>query len=113
MDHQDWGTNIINIQNKEPSKPVQKIVLSESHSHFVKLNNADGEDGFHQETISYSLRMEIQKARNAKKLSQKQLAKNLNISATIIHEYESGKSIPNPSMLVKLSKELGVKLKKH
>ena len=113
MEHQDWSTNIVNKQNKEPSKQVTKTVLSESHSHFVKLNNADGEDGFHQETISYSLRMEIQKARNANKLSQKQLAEKLNISAKLIHEYESGKSIPNSVVLVKMSKVLGVKLKKH
>ena len=112
MSHQDWDTEILNRQSStETSGKKQTVVLSEQHSKFVKLESCTGEDVKH-ETVTYTLRMEIQKARNANKMTQKQLAERLGISAKIIHDYESGKAIPNPQLLVKMSRVLGVKLKK-
>ena len=54
--------------------------------------------------------MAIQKARQAKKMTQKELAILLNIQASVISEYECGNAIPNRQLLSKISKVLGVKI---
>ena len=45
--------------------------------------------------MSKDLKLAISKGRNAKGLTQKQLATQLNMQPQIINEYESGKAIPN------------------
>ena len=75
-----------------------------------KLEN-DSET-FAHETVSSSLKKQIQSARLAKKMTQAQLAQAINEKPQIINEYESGKAIPNPQVLSKMSRVLGVKLKK-
>ena len=49
-------------------------------------------------------------ARRAKKMTQAQLAQAINEKPQIIQEYESGKAIPAPAVLSKLSRALGVVL---
>lgn len=46
-----------------------------------------------------------------KEMSQKDLAQKVNEKPSIIQEYESGKAIPNPGILGKLERALGVKLR--
>ena len=50
------------------------------------------------------------KARNAKGLTQKQLAQQLNMQPQVINEYESGKAIPNNAVIAKIERALGAKL---
>ena len=50
----------------------------------------------------------ITKIRQARKLTQKQLAKKLNVDQTTISAYEKGRGLPNSDMLIKLSKELHI-----
>ncbi|KAI0317297.1 hypothetical protein OF83DRAFT_1172114 [Amylostereum chailletii] len=45
------------------------------------------------------------------KLSQKDVAQKINEKPTILQDYESGKAIPNPQILGKLERVLGVKLR--
>lgn len=72
---------------------------------------AETED-FHHEHVSSDLKKQIVQARTAKKLTQAQLAQLINERASVIQEYESGKAIPNPQVLSKLSRCLGVTLRK-
>lgn len=67
---------------------------------------------FHHEKVSASLKQQIVQARTAKKMTQAQLAQAVNEKPNIIQDYESGKAIPNPQILNKLSRALGVTLKK-
>ena len=60
--------------------------------------------------VSRELRTAISQARTAKGLTQKQLATQLNVKATMISDYESGRAIPNPQFIVKIERKLGVKL---
>lgn len=110
-DHQDWDNQILN-KTKPGKASKKKVILCEKHSHLVKMEQSTGEDGFHHDTVTYSLRMQIQQARNANKMKQKELANAIGVQPNIITDYESGKAIPNPQMLNKLSKTLGVKFKK-
>ncbi|KAF5205681.1 Multiprotein-bridging factor 1c [Thalictrum thalictroides] len=61
--------------------------------------------------VSTEVKQAIQKARLAKKLSQAELAKQINEKASVVQEYESGKAVPNQNVLAKLEKVLGVKLR--
>jgi putative transcription factor len=68
---------------------------------------------FEHERVSTELKKQIQQARLAKKLTQAQLAQMINEKPQIINEYESGRAIPNPQILSKMSRVLGVTLRKN
>ncbi|XP_057873197.1 multiprotein-bridging factor 1b [Cryptomeria japonica] len=63
------------------------------------------------ERVPSELRKNIMQARLDKKLTQAQLAQQINEKPQIIQEYESGKAIPNQQVIVKLERVLGVKLR--
>jgi putative transcription factor len=46
-----------------------------------------------------------------KKLSQKDVAQKINEKPSVIQDYESSKATPNPQILGKLERVLGVKLR--
>ena len=112
VEHQDWNVEVLNKSKNIENQSKKKVVLSEDHSRLVKLTNNTGEEGFHIEKVSYSLKMQIQKARNANKLSQKDLAFKIGVHAKMINEYESGIAIPNHTILMKMQKCLGVKFER-
>ncbi|KAL7408872.1 multi protein-bridging factor 1 [Mrakia frigida] len=55
-------------------------------------------------------RMEAKTA-EGKSMTQKELATKVNERPGVIQEYESGKAVPNPALLAKLERVLGVKLR--
>jgi putative transcription factor len=74
----------------------------------AQLDN-DSESTKHA-TVSAELRIALQQARTAKKLTQKQLATQLNMQVQIINEYESGKAVPNNQVISKFERALCAKL---
>mmetsp|Transcript_13446 Transcript_13446/g.35011 ORF Transcript_13446/g.35011 Transcript_13446/m.35011 type:complete len:143 (-) Transcript_13446:195-623(-) len=60
--------------------------------------------------VDLNLSKSIMQARTAKKMTQDQLAKALNIDKKIIVEYENGKAIPNGQVIAKIERALGAKL---
>mmetsp|Transcript_31491 Transcript_31491/g.50843 ORF Transcript_31491/g.50843 Transcript_31491/m.50843 type:complete len:139 (-) Transcript_31491:186-602(-) len=64
----------------------------------------------HHERVSLTTAQSIQQGRQGKKWTQKQLAQAINEQANLIAEYENGKAIPNPQILVKIERALGVKI---
>ena len=73
-----------------------------------KLDN--DHDTLAHETVTHNFRVSLQKARIAKKMSQKDLAMALNERAASINDYESGKAIPNGAFIARLERVLGSKL---
>ena len=61
--------------------------------------------------VSPSVGRAMQTARMELKLSQKDLAQKINEKPSVLQDYESGKAIPNPQILGKLERALGVKLR--
>ena len=53
----------------------------------------------------------MQTARMEKNLSQKDVAQKINEKQSVLQDYEAGKAIPNPQILAKLERVLGVKLR--
>merc|ERR1711998_493222 len=91
----------------EPVKHAGGAVTS-SGMNAAALEN-ETEELKHQ-TVSKDLRLAITQARNAKGLTQKQLANSLNMQPSVINEYESGKAIPNNQIISKIERALGAKL---
>jgi putative transcription factor len=61
--------------------------------------------------VEGAVKKAIMQGRLAKKMTQAQLAQQINEKPQIIQEYESGKAIPNQQILSKLERILGVKLR--
>ncbi|KAG1796794.1 multi protein bridging factor 1-domain-containing protein [Suillus plorans] len=61
--------------------------------------------------VNASVGKAIQTARMDKQLTQKDLAQKTNEKPSVIQDYESGKAIPNPAVLGKFERILGVKLR--
>jgi len=57
-----------------------------------------------------SIGSRIKQARKGANVSLRKLAENLGVSAMMISKYENDKNVPNSEILMRLSKELGVKL---
>lgn len=60
--------------------------------------------------VPTDLKKALIQARNAKGLTQKALAQQLQMAPTIVNEYESGKAIPNNAIISKMERALGCKL---
>ncbi|GKE62043.1 multiprotein-bridging factor 1c, partial [Tanacetum coccineum] len=63
------------------------------------------------ERVGAEVRQMIQKARIENKMSQAELAKRINERPQVVQEYENGKAVPNQSVLAKMERVLGVKLR--
>ena len=74
----------------------------------AKLEN-DSEH-FAVQKVNANLSKAIQQARIAKSMTQKALATAINEKPQVIQQYESGQAIPNPQVLNKLDRALGIHL---
>lgn len=98
--------NKVETLKKDSHKHPSSVVSAK------KMEKQEEEGSFKHERIPEHLRKSIIKARNDSKLTQSQLAQKINEKPQIIQEYENGKAIPSPQILSKLSRVLGVQLKK-
>ena len=105
MEHQDWNTIIlkkpIQVQSKKSNELSQKTKM---------IKKLESDEIVIPPKSNMELKLAIQKARIANKLSQKQLAASMNTTTQIINQYESGKAVPNNNFISKLEKKLKIKL---
>lgn len=102
--HQDWNEVVlkkpIEIKNVTNNNPKTNIIKKlEQNDNIVSLPK-----------LNLELKTSIQKARLAKKMTQKQLASLMNVNVQMINQYENGKIIPNNNFISRLEKILNVKL---
>lgn len=129
---QDWGSVNVGRGSGVTKKPTtaRGISLAKSQGKLAteKRYGAGGNASAHSSTImsskkleeatdvgkiakvDASLRKAIMQARTAKKMTQKELATAINEKPQVVAEYESGKAVPNPQIISKLERKLGVKL---
>lgn len=62
-------------------------------------------------TVDMNVGKAIQKGRQQKEMTQKDLATKINEKPQIVMEYEQGKAIPNQQILAKMERVLGIKLR--
>ncbi len=133
MSDQDWNTVVLTKTAKQKAKGLssaqaiaqakvsgsmtseKKIAAGENKSAHAgggpglrKLEEST--EDFKHNTVNRNLSASIQQARLAKKMTQAQLATAINERAQIIQQYESGQAIPNPQILNKLDRALGIHL---
>lgn len=88
--------------NKQHSAPV------------TKPSKLDAEtEAFEHKHLSHDFKVSLMQSRLEKKLTQAQLGLIINEKANVVADYESGKVVPNPETVQRLSKALGVKLNLH
>ena len=117
--YQDWDPVVIRgkiDKTREKEKYVkfmgQEIKLPKRSQYSGKSPEQkldETELGTHKK-VSKETGLTIQRARVAKQYTQKDLANLINVSSDIISSYELGKSIPDPKIMQKLRRVLGVKL---
>ena len=61
-------------------------------------------------TVTHDLKVALQRASQAKKMTKKELAAAIQEKAHVVNEYESGKAIPNNQLIAKMERALGAKL---
>lgn len=124
MSHQDFepvifkpkqpvkrGTTVIAGQTITAVKPQGGKNVQHTNINSNKIEKKIEEGDLALPKISHDLKIQIQQARQNKKLTQKQLAQACNMQETMIRDYENGKCIPTSSDLVKMGKVLGVILR--
>ncbi|KAL4399930.1 multiprotein-bridging factor 1 [Malassezia pachydermatis] len=79
------------------------------HQRIAKLDRED--DVAPPSKVPPTVGKAIGQTRQAKGMTQKDLAVKINEKPSVIQDYESGKAIPNPQILGKMERILGVKLR--
>lgn len=108
---QDWN-NVV-FKKTEAQKKLEQKKLAKNQPKITidrKLQKVDNTEIDKIKTISLKASKVISKRRTELKLSQKQLAQQLNLKPEIIVQYENGKAKPNQAIIVKLERILGVYL---
>ena len=107
MSHQDWEPIILRpkyVQKPQTEHKPQPV------SNTLKVENKVDEGDLSVNRVSHNVKLEIQKARLAKGLTQEQLANKCNMPVATVRSYENGTAIPLAHQLSKLRKVLGVPL---
>lgn len=121
MNHQDL--DVIDIgnpklkQKRNQTKEIKdKRVTSGNILPATGKKIKDEDEGFtslsKKDYVGLEIGKQIQQIRMSKKITQKQLAQQLNVTPIVVQSHENGKAIRNNSTLAKFEKILGVKLKR-
>jgi len=110
MSFQNW--NDIVVTNKQVTKQANEQKKKAAPKPKVSKNQKVEEEqkDFHHASVGRDFTVALQRARMAKKWSQKDLAQRLNVKQSVINEYESGKVIPDSALIAKMNRMLGCKL---
>ncbi|KAL1130997.1 hypothetical protein AAG570_012236 [Ranatra chinensis] len=97
-----------------PVETQHKWGAGQNKQHISSKNTAklDREtEELRHETIPLGLGKLIQQTRQARGMSQKDLATKINEKPQVINDYEAGRGIPNQAIIGKMERVLGVKLR--
>jgi len=118
MRGQDWETVTFGTQrtDNKPStssaatqkRPAPVMTVTKAGISARKLD--DETENLKHASVGTDLRVALQRARQAKGMTQKALATSLNMDTKLVVEYEAGRGIPNNAVIARLEKSLGVKL---
>ena len=100
------GSKHSNASNKSGNK--SGYVQTQKQKMEKQIDN----DEYVPPTVNSELKKQISQARQAKGWTQKQFATQCNIPIQIVQQYEQGKGVPEQQYLSKMSRVLGIKLKK-
>lgn len=105
----------ISLKNPLPKPHANKNIQTKPSIDARKVENVlDNEDstGAVIQNVSHNLSIQIQQARQKKKWTRKDLASACSLTENTIRDYENGSCIPNQNEINKMSRALGIQLKK-
>ena len=103
------NTNIKRQQERDgKTSSVKKTGMSDEAKKMSNL--ANDTESTKVKTVSKEVAKRIRETRNAKKMTQKQLAAKVPMLQSDLQKYENGTALPNTKYLQKLQTLLGVKL---
>jgi putative transcription factor len=125
MADQDWTPVVLRKSNTSAPKTQSQLaaakakgqietVKKETHtapSNAHRLDDNEAADFKHQE-VTHEFKVALMQARQAKGISQKDLAAKLNVKTSLITDYEQGKAVPQGAFIAQMNKVLGVTLPK-
>ncbi len=100
QEHQDWTPVVIRKTSNKTTKKSEDEIYSK-----IKFETEDVKIKYIPSDISQL----IISGRNAKKLTRKQLANELNLKEDVIADIETGKAIYNGNIISRIKRYLGVK----
>lgn len=112
--HQDWKVVVLkknNSQKEKQNKQQFNGKVTTNGNSAIKVydsNDPDAEPEYKPKMVDLQFKDQIIKARNAKGLTQKQLAEALSIPVKVINEYEAGTGIHNGNYVSKIKKYLNI-----
>uniref|UniRef100_A0A0A9WYM8 Multiprotein-bridging factor 1c n=2 Tax=Lygus hesperus TaxID=30085 RepID=A0A0A9WYM8_LYGHE len=116
LPHQNWEPQVLRKTHEPQQAKVARAPTQNKNVQFAKKMNrveAQVEAGsFELDNLGVNFKLALLKARTAKNWSQKELAEKINVKVAVITEYEQGKGTPDPAIISKLNRVLGVKLPK-
>ncbi|XP_072520581.1 endothelial differentiation-related factor 1 homolog [Salminus brasiliensis] len=98
----------------EEVETTKKWAAGQNKQHVVTKNTAklDREtEELHHERVPLEVGKVIQMGRQAKGLTQKDLATKINEKPQVIADYECGKAIPNNQVMGKIERAIGLRLR--
>ncbi|KAH9952210.1 ylMBF1 [Amylocystis lapponica] len=102
-------TGAVVATDKKVTAGANKAHQGTDHQRIAKLDREN--EVAPPPKIAPSVGKAMQTARMEKQLSQKDVAQKINEKPSVLQDYEAGKAIPNPQILAKLERVLGVKLR--
>lgn len=106
MAEQDW-TQVVWTK--------KKIVKPQTHvsnpAGTKKFRALDSDEPPAPTETSFDIKIAVQKARQAAKMTQRDLAIRMNIQANLVNDFESGKVIPTRRQLSQINAIFGTKIK--
>ncbi|PPQ74194.1 hypothetical protein CVT26_004491 [Gymnopilus dilepis] len=94
---------------RQVNERSDESIIGTDHQRIAKLDREN--EVAPPPKIAPSVGKAMQTARLELKMSQKDLAQKVNEKPSVIQDYESSKATPNPQILGKLERALGVKLR--
>ena len=115
MEGQDWNEVKWNggSVNYTPGEKKEPIIKYSDHANKQQKIEKKAEEGdLTTKKMDISFKIALQKARQAKNMTQKEFAQKLGVKVNDVNLYESGKLIPPGNIISKMNKTLGIKLPK-
>ena len=91
---------------------IETVARGPASSGLSKYDDNEVADFKQEKTITLEFKLALQKARQAKGLSQGDLAKMVNVTQKVIQDYESGKAVPVGNLINLLNRKLDTVLPK-
>ena len=106
--HQDWSTVVVHKSKAIKEMEAKKNPKKQNAPGTKEFRKLDGDEIIKPKMVDKNIGKQLQQARCAKKLKQKEVAQRLNVPLSMIQNVENGKAKLNKAFINKLKKFYGI-----